>query len=254
MKLRIFIIVAVSFLSIVFTPALSLADMMWEQEDTVDAGGTTETIKQKIYLSGSRFAIVSGDGLRMVLDMTQGTLSTIDAKEKSYFSVSLTEMTALRERLTQETDTIIEEALTNIPEDQREEYRKQIEKKLSEIKATAAEKEAGKGQYSSHSETREILGYTTSRYSLDSDDRKEELWCTREVDTSELELLLRDTKKIKLLKDIGTNFSALQYGFPLMSVIDDGSMKVSSQVTVLSFDRIDPAIFTVPANFTRISE
>ncbi len=238
-------------LLMLFTCAAASADMMWKQEDTITADGKSDTLTQTIYISGPRFAMVSSDGLRIVLDMNAQTLSTIDSGSESFNTVSLAEIDALRDRMANETDAIIEDALKNIPPAERDEYRKLLEEKLKEMNSddSAGQK---KKHYSAVGDTKSLLGYKAWLYRLEgADGLKEEYWCSREIDTTELAALLDMTKSVKVMKNLSASFSSLDHGFPLESLIDDGSSVVSSKVIELSFDRIDPAVFSVPETYIK---
>lgn len=238
-------------LLLIVSVSVSFADLQWEQVDTSVTAKGTETLKQTIYISGDRFAIETGDGLRMIFDIAAGTVVTIDTGAKSYTSTSLKELDEIHKSLLDQTDIIIEEALKGMPDDQKKAYREELEKQLKSVE-NERESVPTWQEYSKTGDTETIAGFAATRYSAKSaDGGNYDVWCTKEVDTTELRTFLSRASQSSLMKDLGKDYAAVSLGFPLKSSTEKGGTKNTSVVTSISFKRIPSSVFLIPQGFKK---
>ena len=235
----------------------AFCDISWEQEDTVTSDGETNVFRQTIYIADDRFAIETPLGMRMIVDLAKGTMTTIDLNEKRFSTVTLQELEDMRENMTKNTDAIIEEALKSLPEDQREMYRKELEKQLADVEMDTPETDTTPSfeEYKASGSTATIAGYSAKHYRAEDDDGSVyEVWCTGDVDTAELEGFFRTASESSLISDLGGNYNTLTLGFPLKSVmtLDDG--RTESVVTSVSTDTVPESVFTVPEGFEHFTQ
>jgi len=230
------------------------ADIHWEQTDTSVISGETITIRQEIFISETRFVIDNKEGLRIILDLSDNSVTTIDMQEKVYFTITLDEMREIRETIQKETDRIIEEAIRSIPESEREDYRKQLDEQIRKSRdgdTDTTVTEPAWDTYESTGKTEKILDYTASQYTAKTDSGTVyELWCTGDFDISEIRDFFMKVENIRFLGDIGTHYSTMPLGFPLKFVIRKDDTVTESTVTSIDFDPIANTVFTIPPGFT----
>ena len=250
-KLKLFICTVVL---IMISTGLSLADISWEQVDTNDESGEITTFRQKIFFSGKKFAIESSDDIRMIIDLNDNTITTIDMKEKIYFTTYLENMEQLQQNIKKETEKIIEEALKNIPEDQRVLYRQRLEQQMGNINNSDKKPESNeplRENFIPTGKTETILGYKAVQYrSKSGDGTLFETWCATDIDVSELINFFNSVSKGRLSDEIGQGLSMLNFGFPLKSWDAVGDTVHASEVISISFDPIPASFFTIPDTYT----
>ncbi len=238
--------------SLMITNGIVTADISWTQTDTITAEGETVTVRQTISVSGDRFAIETDEGMRMVIDMNTGTVTTIDLTDKIYSSSTIAEIEALTESIRTETDTIIEEALKNMPEDQRDAMREQLREALAkrEEDNNAADIMPSPDEYASTGTSASIAGHTASCFrAKDADGTVYEIWCAQDIETSELIRFFEKAEQSSFLEGIGRSYTTLGLGFPLKSVVSGNNERIESTVTTVSFDPLPDSVFSVPNGF-----
>lgn len=251
MNIRAFLFIVVGFITGMFSHT-GTCDLSWRQNDTITTSEGTQTVNQTIYIAGDRFAIETTEGLRMVFDLAAGTLITIDMTEKTYSSTSLKELETMRKNLLDQTDSIIEEALKGMPEDQKKQYREELEEQFRRVQNEQGSEPTWQ-EYKKTGLTETIAGFSATKYEAKtSSGGIYEVWCSREIDTTELRSFLDRAAKSSLMKDIGREFAAITLGFPLKSSVSDRRTKNRSIVTSISFQRLQDEVFAVPKGFKKI--
>jgi len=232
--------------------APAFADITWRQTDTVVTADETRTMLQTIYVTPRRFAIDNSDGVRLIIDLVGDTVTTVDTGEKKYLVTSLSVLRRMRDDMKRETRRIIDEAVSRLPEDQRDRYRKELEQRMGGG-SEASGPGSGPGGFQATGETETLLGHTTKEYRAEADDGTVFLvWCATDMDTAELRRFIENAKKTGMLDAVGSQFSSLGLGFPLRSVTITEEMRVESVVTDISLETIGEGIFTVPEGYTEI--
>lgn len=247
---------AVAVIVTVMLSSCAFCDISWTQDDTVTSDGETDVFTQSIYISGDRFAIETPLGMRIIVDLARGTMTNIDMNEKRFTTMSLDELENMRETMTQDTDAIINEALKSLPEDQREMYRKELEKQLADVDMEEPEADMSPSfeEYTATGSSETIAGYSAKQYHTEGDDGSVyEVWCTTDVDIAELEGFFKTASQSSLMNDISSNYSALTLGFPLKSVTTSEDGRMESVVTSVSLDKVSETVFTVPEGFEEFS-
>lgn len=238
--------------SLMIVSGIVTADISWTQTDTITAEGDTVTVRQTISVSGNRFAIETDEGMRMVIDMNTGTVTTIDLTDKIYSSSTIAEIEALTESIRTETDTIIEEALKKMPEDQRDAMREQLREALEnrEEANDAADTVPTPQEYSPTGTSASIAGHTALCFrATDADGTIYEIWCAQDIDTSELIRFFEKAESTSFLEGIGKSYTTLSLGFPLKSVVSGNNERIESTVTAVSFDPLPDSVFSIPNGF-----
>jgi len=189
--------------------------------------------------------------MRMILNISDNTVTTLDLTEKTYYKVSLKKLEEMKKNIRSEIDTMIEDALKNMTEEQRRTYKQSLEQKIGKSESKTARKEPSWEEFKSTGKTEKILGYTAAQYSAEGGDGTVyEIWCTEDINTSELKDFFRNVEKTQLLSDGGQNYSALMPGFPLKSTQKQGDNIKESKVISIQFDPVPGSVFTVPDGFT----
>jgi len=238
-------------------PAPSRADMSWEQVDTVTVSGGKIEKRQTIHVSPEKFIIESSEGMRLIVDLAAETLVTLDLNSKTYWETSFRELQEMRDRITKETEKLIEDALVVVPEEQRETYRRELLRKLGEKESGILGNENSTPPpeaFAPTGETEKILGFTARKYVAEGQEGSVyEMWCTKEMDLSDLAAFTERAGKIPFLKGIGKSISFLPLGFPLKSTRKDTDTLLESIVLSIRFDRIPAAVSTIPGDFKPLS-
>ena len=145
---------------------------------------------------------------------------------------------------------MIEEALQNIPEEQRGLYKEMLKQQLAT--ADSSEKTAPDWEkLKSTGKTVTIAGYNAVQYVTEEEDGSTyEVWCGTEVNMTEVKDFFENIGKISFFKDIMQNFSALNLGFPLKSVYKKDDSEYASEVTSIHFEKIPLSFFEVPEGYT----
>ncbi len=201
MNFKTVLFIAAGLITIVYS-RMAACDLSWQQNDTITTKEGTQTVNQTIYIAGDRFAIETADGLRMVFDLAAGMLFTIDMTEKTYTSTSLKELETMRKNLLDQTDGIIEEALKGMPEDQKKQYREELEEQFRRVQNKQNDEPSWQ-EYKKTGQTETIAGFAATKYEMKTaDGGVYEVWCTREIDTTELRSLYvkKEAKKAMLLR------------------------------------------------------
>ncbi len=241
-------------LILLLNTAGSAADISWEQIDTSNVSGEKTTVRQTIFISNDKFAIETADGMRMILNKSDNTVTTLDLTEKTYYKVSLKKLEEIQENIKSETDKMIEVALKNMTEEQRRIYKQRLEQEIGKSGKTESKtalKEPSWEEFKPTGKTEKILGYTAAQYRAEGGDGTVyEIWCTEEINTSELKDFFRNVEKTQLLSDGGSNYSVLMPGFPLKSTQKQGDNIKESKVISIRFDPVPGSVFTVSDGFT----
>ena len=241
----------ITVLILLLNTAGAAADISWEQIDVSSVSGEKITVRQTIYISNDKFAIEAADGMRMILNISDNTVTTLDLTEKTYYKVSLKKLEEMQKNIQSETDKMIEDALKNMTEEQRKIFKQRLEQNIGKSESKTARKEPSWEEFKSTGKTENILGYTAAQYSAEGGDGTVyEIWCTEEINTSELKDFFRNVEKTQLLRDGGANYSALMPGFPLKSTQKQGDNIKENKVISIQFDPIPDSVFTVPDGFT----
>ncbi len=238
-------------LILLLNTAGAAADISWEQIDISSVSGEKTTFRQTIFISNDKFAIETADGMRMILNISDNTVTTLDLTEKTYYKVSLKKLEEMQKNIQLETDKMIEDALKNMTEEQRRIYKQRLEQKIEKTENKTARKEPSWEEFKPTGKTEKILGYTAAQYSAEGGDGTVyEIWCTEEINTSEPKDFFRNMEKTQLLSDKGPNYSALMPGFPLKSTQKQGDNIKENKVISIQFDPVPGSVFTVPDDFT----
>jgi len=250
-KYKSFSLCAILAVLACFCPLNGQADISWKQVDSIISDSETVTIKQTVYVSGDRFAIETTDGMKIIIDLGTGMMTTIDTNEKTYYTVSLNELETMRESMRQETDTLIEEALRDMPADQREVMRKQLKEEMAKAEsADEASDEPEWNEYKPLGKTDVISGYTAEGYKAEGENGGiYEIWCTKELDMSELRDFFDTASSTDILDDLGRNYSSFPLGFPLKTVTTEDGERTESLVTTVTFDTIPGNVFSIPDGY-----
>ncbi|MFC1693643.1 DUF4412 domain-containing protein [Candidatus Latescibacterota bacterium] len=251
MKLRNMLFTRCIFVALT---GISHADISWEQVDTLREGTEVLSLKQNIYITSNQFAIETSEGMKIILDLTDNIVTTIDSNEKTYFTMSFEALEQMKDNIRSETGKMIEEALKHIPEEQRAEYKQQLEQQMKQSEVSSENKSEDQQPWEKVKQTgktEEILGYTATHYrTTGKDGTIYELWCAKGIDFTELKVLFEKIKNISMFKDISQNYPALSLGFPLRSKETSNENVFSSEVTSISLKPVSGAHYTIPDGFT----
>jgi len=234
------------------------ADMSWEQRDIVTVSGEKIEKRQTIHVSPEKFIIESSEGMRLIVDLAAEVLVTLNLNSRTYWKTSFRELKEMRDRITEETERLVEDALAVVPEDQRESYRRELLRKLGEEEPGGA----GSGNagpppeaFTPTGETQKILGLTARKYVAEGPGGSVyEMWCTKEMDLSDLTAFTKRAGKVPFLEEVGKSISFLPLGFPLKSVQKKADTTIESIVLSIRFDRIPAALSTIPGDFKPLSD
>ena len=144
---------------------------------------------------------------------------------------------------------MIEEALKQIPPDQRAQFEPIIRQQMESIKeAPGAELEPIDFKSTGKSET--IAGYKSTQYTgTDENGAKHEMWCSKDVLNDEIMSFYTTISSIEIFKEMESEDKNMELGFPLKTVIDDGIYQYQSEVTEISFKTVSKELFSIPEGF-----
>ncbi len=222
------------------------ADISWSMTDTSTEGSEQTVIHQTIHISGERFAIVNDQGMRIIIDLPADTMTMINTTEKTYSVISLSEMAQNIENIQNDTDKMIEEALKQIPAEQRAQYEAIIRQQMGSIEQPAVQ-EPEPIDYSPTGESEKIAGYDSKQYTgTDENGAEQELWCSKDVSTDEIMTFYNAISNIDFFNEMPSNDENLDLGFPMKTIIKQDGYIYQSEVTEISFDKVDNGLFTIP--------
>ena len=244
------------FITMCYSGIMS-ADIHWEQTDTSNFSEEITSVRQTIFFSTNKFAIESEECLRMILDLSSESITTINNKEKTFMVLSLEEIEQMKENIQKETEKIMDDVLENMPEDQRELYKQELEEQMKK-RQTKMVKDTVPilpwEAYKSTGKTEKILGYTAVQYTaVGEDGTVYELWSTSDVNMSELIDFFNRIGETHFFKDMEHAYNTLKLGFPLKFKKTLEDTEFSSEVISISFDDIPVSVFTVPEGYTKMT-
>ncbi len=232
------------------------ADITWHQTDTLAADGDTTSWQQTLRVTDDRFSIETGDGIRLVIDLAGDTMTTINTADETYMVMSLSALVKMRDAMKRQTRRLIDEAVRSMPEEQREEYRAELEKKLRLQSGVLLDDDASFPDPETFMPTgaeATMLGHGVVEYHAEAEDgTRHEVWCAPDIDTEELEHFMMNAGRTGLIDPATRQFSSLGLGFPLKSVTVTGDRRSESVVTSISRDPIDPAAFATPESYEKL--
>ena len=240
------------FVLVILVPHISSADISWDQTDTTVEAGETIVTNQTISIAGMVFAIETGDGMRIIMDIPNDRLVMIDSANETYTETSISAMEQGMNDTRLETDRMIAEALKDIPPAQRAEIEAMMRKQMGTIEE-APQAAAPPLSYSPTGATERIAGHTAAQYTAREDDGTvHELWGCTDIKLDEVQEFYRNIKSIDMFGNLGEAEQALSYGFPLRTITRgrDGVTN-TSEVTSIRHDPVPRTVLTVPEGFTR---
>jgi len=217
------------------------------------------TLKMGIASSGR------GGNSEMIYHGDRREMVAVDHKKKTYFVIDEQTMRELAAQLSEAT-AMMEQALANVPEGQREMFEKMMKQKMPQAQAVERPKSELKktGENATHN------GYPCVKYEVLRDGRKiRELWVTdwsnveggEEVadlfrEMSEFfEEMLESLPKFADSGSAGTAFEHMKAmnGFPVVTreFADDGSLEDESSLRSATRRTIDPNAFEPPSGYKR---
>ncbi len=244
----------------ILVPSLTFADISWEEVTTEIEFGEKVTSKESMYLSERKFAQQSEEGVRTIVDFAENTITFINDEEKNYYSADIDDMEKEIQVKQKQAMEAIESVIKNLPEDQREEYKKLIESQMGEKGEMGAmgeseDWEPASDDYVSTGESAKIAGYTTRRFIATGDDGTVfEMWCSRDVVTDELKELFTEMQKISLFKDSTDDPGKFDLGFPLKTVEKTGDIISMTEVISVDTKPVPKSKFIIPAGYTETED
>jgi len=248
MKFKLIITIALA--EVLFT-RVSIADITWKLTDIAKESVETMVTIQTIFIKNNQFAIETDDGMRMILNANNNTFTIINNNEKTFNTTSLLEIEEKVTDMKRETDKMIEEALKNIPESQRSQYEEMLRQQMGNIgKREVTEPRWEK--FKPTGKTTKIAGYNAIQYvSKEVDGTTYEMWCSNEVEISEVKGFFENIRKISFFKEMSKNYSVLDLGFPLKTINIIGNYEYSSEVISINYDNISPSVFELPEGYIK---
>jgi hypothetical protein len=234
------------------------SDISWEQIDRVNESGTTTTTTQKISIAGTKFALENDKGFRIILDLNNDTLTTLDLNEKTYTTTTFREISSIRKHYYEMTDSIINDALKNIPDEERSMYKQLLEKRMKTQGTSDTTSQDNRPHYADYKPTgkiKTILGSLSSQYrAMGSDSTLYEIWCTTGISTGEIQNFYKRLQAKGEFTTMRKDVTVLTFGFPLKSSESKKGYFSTSDVSSVSYQAIPASTFTIPEEFTRSLE
>ena len=230
---------------------ISVADMTWKLIDLAKESGETIITGQTIFITKNKFAIETDDGMRIILNVIDNTFTVINNNEKTFNTTSLQEMEKKVTDMKSETDKMIEEALKNIPENQRGQYEEMLKQQVKDIEKNE-DIEPQWEKFKSTGKTTKIAGYNAVQYvSTGVEGTTYEMWCSKEVEMSEVQDFFENIQKISFFKEMSKNYNVLNFGFPLKTVNTIDDYEYSSEVTSINYGKTPISVFELPEGYNK---
>ncbi len=248
-----------SFYMVVFTILCSFvlsvhplhADMSWSMTESSTEGSETTITNQIIHISGERFAIINDQRMHFIIDLPADTMTMIDKNQKTYSTISLTELSQRMSSMQNDTNKMIEEALKQIPAEQRAQYESIIRQQMGSMEQPAIQ-ESEPIDYSATGKSENIAGYISNQYvGTDENGAKHELWCSKNISTDEIMSFYNTVSSIDFFKDMQSTEETPKMGFPMKTNISGDGFMYRSEVTTISFNKVDAELFSIPKGFKK---
>lgn len=207
----------------------SLADMTITKEITTTVGGKKTASPQIIYFGKSKMRTDDPSGLITITDLDAKAMIVLNPKEKTY---------------TQESFDDVKKLEAGLPREVKE--------------AKLSVQEAGEKQT--------IDGYPCEKLILGVGPSRIEVWITTKiaVDPAVVEFdekFLKLTRDVKTLNLQGRMRAAFEdrKAYPYLTVIEmplafaKGTQRTESKVKKVSYEKIDPSVFTVPSEYRKVA-
>jgi len=241
----------------ILVSSLTFADFSWEEVTTEMEFGEKITTKERMYLSKRKFAQESEDSVRVIVDFAENTITFINDEEKSYYTTDIDEMGKEIQKKQNQAMEALESVIKNLPEDQREEYKKIIESQMGAMgeMGESQDWEPASDDYESTGESAQIVGYTARRFIATGDDGTVyEMWCARDLVTDELKELYTEIQKIRFFKDNSENPGIFNLGFPLKTVEKTEEITTTTEVISIDTKSVPKSKFSIPSGYTETED
>ena len=238
----------------ILVPSLTFADISWEEVTTEMEFGEKVTSKERMYLSKRKFTQESEESVRVIVDFTENTITFINDEEKSYYTTDIDDMGKEIQKKQNQAMEAIESVIKNLPEDQREEYKKIIESQMGKM-GENEDWEPASDDYESTGESAKIAGYTAHRFiAAGVDGTMYEMWCAKDLVTDELKELYTEMQKIYLFKDKSEDPGIFNLGFPLKSVEKTEEITITTEVISFDTKPVPKSKFSIPSGYTETED
>jgi regulator of replication initiation timing len=227
----------------------SSADFSWEQTVTMKENNKTVISTQKIFFTREIFSFDTDDGMRVVVNITANTITTVNDREKKYFTADIDQMEQKIAEIEKQTEQIIADTLKNLPENMRPEYEKMLREKLSS--PDNKENIPRAKDYKPTGKTAIITGYNAMQYAARGDSGSvHEMWCTKDINLLEIKEFFAKLREMSFFKNVALDSGIFEIGFPLKIIKHTGSSTYSTEVTAINTQKIEDSIFSIPAGYT----
>ena len=233
----------------------AFGDISWQMTDTSVENNTKKVIQQKIYITADKFAIENENGERFILNFAENILLYVNNKEKSCYTASIDKISQISKGIDDETMKIIDNALKDVPENQREEYKKMM---IEKIKSKTDSLSSSNSYFPPQSEFKAtgkmetMLGYETKEFvAKDKNGYTYDIWCAEKIKPT---VLLDFYKKIELSglsKKINMKNTLVPMGFPLKYTREKGTDKFTSVITSIDMKTVEDSVFKAPEGFKK---
>jgi len=242
------------FLSVFLFQIPGRTDISWEMLDTGSENGYKKVIKQKIFIAKDKFAIENESGEKFIIDLILKKVFYVNKTEKSYYSMDIDKMASISNPIDKDTESIIDDALKNIPESQRAQYKKMMEEKIRSRSDSLAASSGfpDPSLFKPTGRSKNIIGHDTKEYkATDKSGNSYDVWCSKEIDTKEIIDFYKRIESSGLSGKINMKNTMVPMGFPLVYNFKKGTDSYSSEIISINTNILSDSIFKIPDGFTK---
>jgi hypothetical protein len=261
MKFNITLLILISIVSITFSAHAGW--VITQRTYDSDEGIETATI-ETVYLQNNVMKVVNSE-VTTIFDLNKEMIILINPEKKVYWTGNVT---TFKSDMKAGIKQVMDEKLKEVAPEQREMMKKMFEGMIASVddpsKATESKPKNYTLEINKTKENARIAGYSAVKYRvLVNDELKEEAWLSEssrahdEFDINKFYNLFHDfTAQAGTTEFYQSNPKYLEFarlGFPLKSVNYYGGYETISEVTQLDKQKLEPVVFTVPADCKKVS-